>query len=177
MLQSHLWYLPRLVDVPFAWDIAALPSYEVTPSVRWDGHMFCILNTTKHPREAFKVAHALLTCPELLVVWGDVPVNERLREAYFRVLEPKYPGVDWQAAVDGLGYLSLPSHGSVMPNHAEAQARFDDLRDLIEYSANLDLDAEIDRLESDLRELFAQARASTSSSTPGTEAGQRPALP
>jgi multiple sugar transport system substrate-binding protein len=177
MLQSHLWYLPRLVDVPFAWDIAALPSYDGANSVRWDSHMVCILNTTQHPKEAFKVAHALTTSPELLAVWGDVPVGERLRETYLRALETKYPGVDWQAAVDGLGYLAVPPHGSVMPNHAEAYARFDDLRDSIEYSPNLDLDAEIDRLESDLQVLFTEAQRPTSSPTPSTGSGQRPALP
>jgi multiple sugar transport system substrate-binding protein len=177
MLQSHLWYLPRLVSVPFAWDIAALPSYNGTPSVRWDNSMVGILNTTQNPEAAFEVAYALTTAPELLAVWGHMPLDERLRAAYLEALEDKYSGVDWQAAVDGLGYLSVPPHGSTMPNHAEAYARFDELRDLIEYSSRLDLDAEIDRLESDLQTLFAKARGPTPTPTPGTEPGQRPALP
>jgi multiple sugar transport system substrate-binding protein len=177
MLQSHLWYLPRLVNVPFAWDIAALPSYDGAFSVRWDSSMVGILNTTQHPKEAFEVAYALATSPELLAVWGNVPVGARLRAAYLRVLEDKYPGADWQAAIDGLGYLSVPPHGSIMPNHAEAYARFDQLRDLLEYSSGLDLDAEIDRLESDLQALFAEAQHWTPSSTPSTELDQRPALP
>jgi hypothetical protein len=177
MLQSHLWYLPRLVSVSFAWDIAALPSYDGANSVRWDSHIVCILNTTQYPKAAFEVAYALTTAPELLAVWGAVPVGERLRTEYLEALEDKYPGVDWQAAVDGLGYLAVPPHGSIMPNHAEAYARFDDLRDSIEYSSNLDLDAEIDRLESDLQALFDQARRPASSLTPSTKSGQGPASP
>jgi multiple sugar transport system substrate-binding protein len=177
MLHSHLWYLTRLVDVPFAWDIAALPSYNGTPSVRWDNSMVGILNTTQHPREAFQVAYALATSLELLAVWGDLPVGEHLRTAYLAELGAKYPGVDWQAAADGLGFLSVPPHGSIMPNHAEAYARFDDLRDSMEYRSNLELDAEIDKLESDLQALFAQAQGPIPSPMPGTELGQRPASP
>jgi hypothetical protein len=117
--------------------------------------MVSILNTTQHPLEAFKVAHALTTSSELLAAWGEVPLDERLRAEYFDLLGTRYPDVNWQAAVDGLSFLSVPPHGSMMPNHAEAYARFDDLRDLLEYSARIDVDAEIDRLESDLQALFA----------------------
>ncbi len=177
MLQSHLWYLTRLVDVPFSWDIAALPSYDGAPSVRWDSSMVGILNTTRNPKEAFKVAYALTTAPELFAAWGELPVDERLRVEYLDVLKAKYPDVDWQAAVDGLGFLSVPPHGSIMPNHAEAYARFDELRDAMEYSPKLDLDAEIDRLESDLQGLFVQAQGPIASPTPSTELGQRPASP
>ena len=177
MLQSHLWYLSRLVDVPFAWDIAALPSFEGDFSVRWDDSMVGILNTTQYPKEAFQVAYALATSPDLLAVWGDLSVSEDLRSAYLKVLGAKYPGVDWQAAVDGLGYLSVPPHGTIMPNHAEAYARFDDLRDFIEYSSKLDLDAEIDRLESDLQALFSDAMQPAPSSIPPTEPVQKATSP
>lgn len=154
MLQSHLWYLSRLADVPFSWDIAALPSYNGRPTVSWDSHMVGILNTTPHPKEALKVARALIAAPELLAVWGDMPVDEDLRSVYLSVLEDRYPDVDWQPAIDGLGFLAVPPHGSIMPNHAEAYARFDDLRDAIENEPDLDLDAEIETLESDLQAIW-----------------------
>jgi multiple sugar transport system substrate-binding protein len=177
MLQSHLWYLPRLVSVPFSWDIAALPSYNGTASVRWDNSMVGILNTTQHPEEAFEVAYAVATSPELLAVWGYVPISERLQAECFEVLEAKYPGVDWQAAVDGLGFLSVPPHGSIMPNHAAAYARFDDLRDSMESRSDLDLDVEIDELESGLQTLFSEAQRPASTPTRSTEPEQMPASP
>ena len=64
-----------------------------------------------------------------------------------------------------------------MPNHAEAYARFDDLRDFIEYSSKLDLDAEIDRLESDLQALFSDAMQPAPSSIPPTEPVQKATSP
>ncbi len=169
MLQSHLWYLARLADVPFGWDLAALPSYDGACSVRWDSTMIGIANTTPHRKEAFRVAHALATSPELLAVWGDVPVSEDLRDAFFAELEGQYPGVSWEAAADGLGYLSMPPHGEVIPNHIKAHNRFDDLRDVMEMRSDLNLDAEIDRLESELQALFSEAQRLTSAPARSTE--------
>jgi hypothetical protein len=137
--------------------------------------MVGILNTTPHPEEAFKVAYALATSPELLAVWGDLPAARSLQADYFEVLKTQYPGVDWRAALDGLGYLAMPPHGSVMPNHAKAYGRFDELRDLMEASSSLDLDAEIDMLEFDLQAIFAQAIPHPGPSpTPPASLGQKP---
>jgi multiple sugar transport system substrate-binding protein len=177
MLQSHLWYLPRLADVSFGWDIAALPSYDGTPSVRWDGHAVGILNTTHHPKQAFQVSDAVATSLELLAVWGEIPFDESLRPAYLETLQRTHPHVDWQVAVDGLRYLSIPPHGELMPNHAKAYARFDELRDTIESQSSLDLDAEIARLEADLAALFAEAQQQRPTPTPGSQPEHGASLP
>jgi ABC-type glycerol-3-phosphate transport system substrate-binding protein len=169
LLQSHLWYLAYLADVSFGWDLAALPSYDGAYSVRWDSSMIGIANTTQNRREAFRVAYALATSPELLAVWGDVPVVKTLRAEFFEEREDQYPGVGWEAAKEGLGYLSLPPHGSIMPNHAKAYSRFDELRDLMQARSDLDLDAEIDRLESELQVLFSDAQRLTSAPARSTE--------
>lgn len=175
MLQSHLWYLAYLADASFRWDLGALPSYDGACSVRWDGTMIGIANTTQHRKEAFRVAYALATAPELLVVWGGVPVAENLRAAFFEELEDQYPGVGWAAALEGLDHLSMPPHGSMMPNHINAYSRFDELRDLMQARSNLNLDAEIDRLESDLQALFSEALRPTDAPTGSTELRQEPA--
>jgi multiple sugar transport system substrate-binding protein len=172
MLQSHLWYLPRLDGVSFEWDIAALPSYDGAYSVRWDSSAVGITKSTRHPREAFEVAYALTTALELLAVWGDLPFDEPLRAEYVGVLEHNYPGVDWQAALDGLRFLAIPPHESIMPNHAEVYARFDELRDAIESRADLDLEQEIGRLEADLGVLFTAAQSAPLTSSSALPAGQ-----
>jgi ABC-type glycerol-3-phosphate transport system substrate-binding protein len=177
MLQSHLWYLAYLAEVPYRWDLAALPSYDGAYSVRWDGTMIGIAKTTPHRMEAFTVAHALATSPELLALWGDVPVSEDLREAFFGELEDQYPGISWAAAADGLEYLSVPPHGEIVPNHVKAYSRFDDLRDIMETRSDLNLDAEVDKLESDLQTLFSEARRLTPVPTGSPEPVQKPASP
>jgi ABC-type glycerol-3-phosphate transport system substrate-binding protein len=156
MVRSYLWYLPRLVDVPFDWDMATIPSYEGTITVDWSSSMVGVLNTSAHPREAVQVAHALATSPELLALWGDVPALESLQPGFFEALENRYPDVDLQVALDGLEYLGFLPHTAIMPNHPAAYARFDDLRDLMSARGALDLDVEIDRLESDLQGIFVE---------------------
>jgi multiple sugar transport system substrate-binding protein len=156
MVRSYLWYLPRLVDTRFKWNIAAIPSYEGTVTVDWSGGMVGVLNTTQHPMEAVQVAQALASSPELLAVWGNVPAAQSLQASFFEKLEEKHPGVDLQVAVDGLRYLGSPPHTALIPNHTVSYARFDELRDLMATNGNLDLDAEIDKLESGLQAIFAE---------------------
>jgi multiple sugar transport system substrate-binding protein len=156
MVRSYLWYLPRLVDVPFGWDVAAIPSYEGTITVDWSSSMVGVLNTTEHPQEAVEVAYALATSPELLALWGDVPALESLQPAFFEELEGRYPDVDLQVPMDSLAYLGFLPHTAAMPNHPTAYARFDDLRDLMASRGGLDIEVEIDKLESDLQAIFTE---------------------
>lgn len=137
-------------------DEAAIPSYEGTVTVDWSSSMIGVLSTTEHPQEAVEVAYAVATSPELLAAWGDVPALKSLQADFIGELEAKYPGVDLQVAVDGLEYLGSTPHTAFMPNHAVAYARFDDLRDLMSSRGGLDLDAELDRLESGLQAIFAE---------------------
>jgi hypothetical protein len=92
----------------------------------------------------------------LLALWGDVPALESLQPAFFEELEGRYPDVDLQVAVDGLAYLGFLPHTASMPNHPTAYARFDDLRDLMASRRGLDIEAEIDKLESDLQAIFTE---------------------
>jgi hypothetical protein len=64
--------------------------------------------------------------------------------------------VDLQVAVDSLEYLGFLSHTAIMPNHPAAYARFDDLRDLMSARGDIDIDVEIDKLESDLQAIFME---------------------
>jgi len=156
MVRSYLWYLPRLTETSFAWDIAAVPSYRGAVTVDWSSSIVSVLNTTEYPKEAAEVALALTTNPELLALWGDIPVLESLQADFFTILKGRHPSADLQVALDGLDYLSNSPHVSLMPNHATAYARFDDLRDLMVRSGDLDLNTEIDKLESDLQAVFLE---------------------
>jgi multiple sugar transport system substrate-binding protein len=156
MVRSYLWYLPRLVDVPIDWDMAAIPSYEGTITVDWSSSMVGVLNSTAHPREAVVVAHAVATSPELLAPWGNVPALESLQPGFFEALENRYPDVDLQVAVDSLEHLGYLPHTAIMPNHPAAYARFDGLRDLMSARGDIDIDVEIDKLESDLQAIFIE---------------------
>jgi multiple sugar transport system substrate-binding protein len=152
MVRSYLWYLDNIVDVPFSWDIAALPSSTETHTVGWTGGMIGISNTTEHPQEASEVLYALVTAPELLAVWGEIPLMEDLQPQFFNQLEEQYNDVDMTAVKEGLRHLGQPN--LLLPHYADVQLRFDDLRDGMMWG-NVDLDGEIDRLESDLQLMMA----------------------
>jgi hypothetical protein len=65
------------------------------------------------------------------------------------------PDVDWQVALESLNYCDS-SYEANMPNYRQSYDRLLEFRDLISSKSELDLDAVIDQLTSDLRTLFTK---------------------
>lgn len=161
MAQSHLWYTCCLADAGGNWDIGALPSYNGVVTAKLHADTFRILNTTEHPEEAFEVLVYLLNDagPTLLQVYGGLPAIQADQPAFFAALDETYPqGVNWQVAVDSLAYADNPSHEGDMPNLARAKERIGQFQTLYQSQPDIDIDAEIDLLVSDLQAIFDEAR-------------------
>jgi multiple sugar transport system substrate-binding protein len=156
MMQQELWYLPTLKDVPFNWNIAAIPSYKGESTVRWSAEGFLVMAASDYPQGASEMAYMLATAPELAVAWGSVPAFASLHEGFFEQASEEYPGIDVEAIRGGLDHLSVPGHYSGLPNR-EALGRLENFRDMLATVPDLDLDVEIHQLEGDLQMIFDEA--------------------
>jgi len=160
MAQTHLWFTCCLGEMEAEWDIAAMPAYNGEPTAKLHADTFRILDTTEHPEEAFTVLTYLIgeASDDLLQVYGGMPARPEETDAFFAGLDAQYPfGVDWQVALDSLNYVDNPSHEGNMPNFQRADDRTATFYSLIQTEGDLDLEAEIETLLSDLQAIFDEA--------------------
>jgi multiple sugar transport system substrate-binding protein len=136
------------------WDIAAVPSYQGTTTARMECDMVGILRTTDHPREAAEAAYAIASSLDLNMAWGAFPARKSLQPEFLDRVRAEHPGVDWQVAQDGLAHADIPSFDTPMPNYFRAWDRMEDFVDLLKEKGDLDIDFEIETLESDLQTIF-----------------------
>ncbi len=152
----HLWYNAS-AGTDVNWDIAALPSYNGTITSKLHVDTFRIMKATEHPDEAFAVLSYLIGegAAPLLQVYGSMPARASLQDAFFAELDKTYTqGVNWQVAIDALAYPDVPSHESNMPNFVQANDRINGWTTLYQGTEGLDIDAELDLLQSDLQAIF-----------------------
>jgi multiple sugar transport system substrate-binding protein len=126
---------------------------------RLDADTFRIWIGTDHPAEAFEVMAYLITtgADKLLPVYGAMPAIAEKTDAFFEVKSSDYPFVtpeSWEVFIQGLAYPDTPSSEQYQPNSIEATNRFNTFNDLLVNTPDLDLDAEIEKLESDLEAIY-----------------------
>jgi multiple sugar transport system substrate-binding protein len=162
MVFTHLWYTCCIVEDDGSgkqfWDLAVVPEHEGTQTSKLHADIFRILDSTEHPDEAFEVMTYLLNdaAGELLTTYGSMPARPDLQDQFFADLDETYPqGVTWQVALDSLAYPDIPSHEADMPNFTEAESRIDQFESLIATDPDLDIEAELELLQTDLAEIFA----------------------
>lgn len=154
----HLWYNAS-AGTDVNWDIAALPSYDGTITSKLHVDTFRIMKATEHPAEAFEVLTYLIGegAAPLLQVYGSMPARASLQPDFFAQLDETYTqGVDWQVAIDALGYPDNPSHESNMPGFVAANDRINAFTTLYQGTADLDIDAELEKLRTDLEAIFTE---------------------
>ncbi|MDZ4763181.1 MAG: extracellular solute-binding protein [Chloroflexota bacterium] len=166
MARVPLWYTCCTADMTSAWDLAVVPSYNGEYFSPTDADTNRILASTDTPEEAFEVLTYLQgeAASALLGAYGAFPADPALQEAAVQDKVDAFPSVThWDVIVPSLDYAAQPNHESWNPGYAQTQQRFNDLRTLIygDTGADIDLNAEIDRLESDLQTLIDTAVASS----------------
>jgi multiple sugar transport system substrate-binding protein len=155
MAQSHSWYTCCLEDAE--WDAAPIPSYNGTTTARLHADTFRILNTTEHPEEAFEVLVYLTgeASLELLSVYGGLPARPEDQQAYYDILNEKYPqGVNWAVVGQSLEYTDVPHHEEWLPNNNKAEDLLNQFRSNLINTPGLDVQAEIDQLIIDLQAIY-----------------------
>ncbi len=155
MAVTHLWYTCCIEDD--GWDAAPMPTYNGEPTAKLHADTFRILSSTEHPEEAFEVLTYLIgdASLDLLSVYGGMPAREDDRETFFAGLDEKYPqGVNWDVVMESLNYPDNPSHEAWMPNFNKAEDRLHSFTTFLHSTPDLDVDAELATLVSDLQAIF-----------------------
>ena len=131
MNESHTWFTccvyPAAPAKPkvksFGWAIA--PSYNGVTTAKLHADTFSLLNTTKHPDEAFKALTALVASPELLTLYGAMPANPAQQDAFFKSIDATFPGIklDWTHPAGHAGLPGRPQPSVVGPQLRQVEGR------------------------------------------------------
>jgi hypothetical protein len=97
---------------------------------------------------------------QLLRTYGAYPALPDIQDDFIASIQERYPLAQHLEIIpDMLAYAVSPHHESYYPNFNRGQQRFNDFRTLLygDTGASIDLEAEIERLEADLRAIIAEA--------------------
>jgi multiple sugar transport system substrate-binding protein len=163
MARSMLWYTCCLGNLSANWDLAVQPAYDGTIYAPIDMDTFRIHNSTQHPEEAFTVLSYLLdeAALDLLTTYGGYPARPEIQDAAIQAKAEQYPSVqNWDVVTTSIPLAPNPHHEEWYPNFQKGQIRFEDFRVLIysEGGADMDVDAELDRLQSDLQAIVDEVQ-------------------
>jgi multiple sugar transport system substrate-binding protein len=157
----HLWYTccawpaegePKVKS----FDIAVPPSYNGTTTAKLHADTFAIMEATKHPEEAFEVLSFLLNNDTLIARYGALPAVKSKQAAFFKALDERFAPnkIDWQVALDMLGYPDVPSHEADMPNFLKSDAAIKAFQEKLITTEGLDIPQEAEALRTELQGLF-----------------------
>jgi multiple sugar transport system substrate-binding protein len=162
MVYSHTWYSCCIRELEDAWDLAVVPAFNGVQTARVQVNTFHIMSASSHPEQAFEVLTYFLSpvASAMIDIYGGTPARLSLQEQHFENLtEEAFPGreINWQVAIDSASYPDSPQYETWMPNLVLAEERSNAFWKLLQSEPDLDIDAEIDRLEADLQALFEEA--------------------
>ena len=162
MAATHLWYTCCIANAGENWDLAALPAYEGKVTANLNADTFRIWKGTKNPEAAFKVLTYLIgdASLELLGIYGGMPARQSDQDAFFANLDAKYPqGVNWDVMKAGIDLADIPSFEAWTPGYNEMYDRVNLFNTLLQSEADLDVDAAIEQLKTDLQGIYDKALA------------------
>jgi multiple sugar transport system substrate-binding protein len=160
MGNTHMWYTCCIADAGESWDFGILPSNNGQVNSRVDADTYRILKGTKNPEAAFEVLSYLIgpASLKLLETYGGMPARTADQAAWLETKGEQFPFVaNWDVMIQGLNYPDVPSAEGYMPNFNEAWDRVNTFGNLMQNEAALDLDKEIETLQSDLQTIFDKA--------------------
>jgi len=170
MGRTMLWYTCCLGDAKFKWDLGVQPSYNGTYYSPMDADTLRISKDTKNPDAAFTVLTAMVTADgaPLLQVYGAYPALPAIQKSYIDAQKAKYPSVThWELVPLALSKAVSPHHESYYPGFNKGQVRFNDFRSLLygDTGSTIDVNKELDKLQSDLQSIVDQAGQPASAAT------------
>jgi multiple sugar transport system substrate-binding protein len=158
MAPIHTWYTCCFEGVN--WDLAAIPSYNGQITAKMHADTFGIPKAAKNPDAAFEVLGLMLGefAPDLLTVYGAFPARASLQDSALATMKESFPNTDLDVFIGALNYPDNPNHESGMPNFLKASDRYGTFGSLYQGTPGLDLDAELDKLVSDLQGIFDEVQ-------------------
>jgi multiple sugar transport system substrate-binding protein len=159
MSHVHTWYTGSFDMSKMDWDIGIMPSVNGTITAKLHGDTFAIMKDSKKQDLAFKVMTAMVTSPDLFIIYGGMPATLSDRPAFFAALDAKAAPnkIDWSVAEEMLKYPDIPNHEAWLPNLAKANPLLGGFRTLMDQTPNLNMDDSIAKLKSDLQDAYDTA--------------------
>jgi multiple sugar transport system substrate-binding protein len=159
MVHSHTWYTCCFDIAKQNWDIAVMPTINGKITAKLHGDTFAIMKQSKNQDVAFKVLTAMVVDPDLEQMYGGLPAKAADRDAFFKAFDARTGTnkIDWTVAQEMLKYPDLPNHESWLPNLIKANDAFAKFRTLLDQTPGLDVNAEVDKLQTQLSGIFAAA--------------------
>jgi multiple sugar transport system substrate-binding protein len=158
MTPIHTWYINNSQDVK--WDVAAIPSFNGNTTAKMHADTFGILKTAKNPDASFQVLSIMMQkyTADLCDAYGAFPAMISLQADRIKTLQAAWPGVDFQVFIDDVKYADNPNHESAMPNFDKASSTYGDFFQLYTTKGDLDLDAELAKLVTNMQTVFDQVK-------------------
>ncbi|MEQ8676339.1 MAG: extracellular solute-binding protein [Aggregatilineales bacterium] len=163
----HTWYLGwgtgNLDAAGVAWDIAPVPSHNGVTTAKLHADTFGIMASTDNPEAAFEVLSYFLgdNAETLVQLYGGLPARISLQEGFFDRLAENIgqgdAGINWDVAVQSLGYPDNPNHEEGMPSFLESTDRYSETWNLIIQNGDADVAGELEVLRADLQSIFDAA--------------------
>ncbi len=161
MTWTLTWYTCCFDMKKLNWDMAVVPPVNGTLTAGIDGDTFSIPAGSKNQTLAFKVMKDMVLDADLGPIYGGIPGNPALRQAFFDT-EKAAAGsntVDWSVALAMLPYPDIPHHEAWMPNMSKSESAIDAFYSKMSSTPGLDLNTEFNTLQDTLTGLFKAAPA------------------
>jgi multiple sugar transport system substrate-binding protein len=170
MINMHTWFMGWGTDgLDAEWDFAPVASYNGVTTAKLHADTFGIMQSSDHPDEAFAVLTYLLgeRAVDLTGIYGAMPARLSLQDGYrdrnVAQLSANYPDTDWASlnwdvVVAGVGYPDNPNHEEAMPSFLETSARYTEYTQLVDNNADEDVNADLDKLLTDMQAIFDAAQ-------------------
>jgi len=155
MTWMYTWYTCCFDMKKLHWDIAVVPSYNGTITAGMDGDTFALPSGGKNQAAAFKVLSAMVVDKDLSTLYGGIPGNAADRDSFFSAMNTQAgQTIDWNVALQMLKYPEIPGSEAWMPNLIKANNRMNVFTDLLGHTPGLDINKEMDKLQTDLDAIF-----------------------
>jgi multiple sugar transport system substrate-binding protein len=161
MARTMLWYTCCVADLTANWDIGVVPSYNGEYYAPADADTYRITKASKNPEAAFTVLQYLLgeAAVDLLTTYGGYAARPDIQDELITSFSNKFPSVEnWGIVPLSLEKAPSPHHEAYVPNYAKVKDRFANFQALMEgdTGVDLDVDAELDKLQADLQTIIAE---------------------
>jgi len=143
MFHSHTWFFPEgLVDLPFEYDIAAVPfNQKGTRVAPIHADNFTIPDAAENKEAAWEVMK-WLTGPEhvsdVCQIYGCLPARKSVESEFRQVLADLWPALDLDVVYGAVDYLDNPHHESWVPEWGKIEDAANYGMDLIYSGENTD---------------------------------------
>jgi multiple sugar transport system substrate-binding protein len=163
MTWTHTWYMCCVAsDKNKNWSVAAPPLVNGKPLSKMHGDTFAIMKDTKNAKAAFKAMQAIMADKDLQVLYNGLPAVAADRPEYYKrqneTRKLAEGQVNWGMIEKMLAYPDVPNHEAWMPNMIKAEDRINAFQTLLQTKSDVNVDAELAKLETELTAIFKEAK-------------------